>query len=227
MSKRRDDLQKYWEMQLGISYEVEYEYYKKLCGYEYDPKIVAQKYDASSKYVSYKKWQKSVKKHIKNLSIPQLEEYSKYLEQECRRNDTKFGMSQSLFIPFVFYVISTLFDFVVIPLINKYTEENIFSPISGFFLIPFFIYFFHKFLSTKDESTRKYFYQDIKEIIDKRIKKLKSIQNTEKALDNIWIFRSEPDRGLNIVYIIYQPSIWPCPVRGICYNIGYGVSARP
>lgn len=175
MAKKIDDLQKYWEIKLNISYKVEYEYYKKLCGYKYNPKIIGEKYDANSEYVSYKNWKKNIKKQIKDLDIQQLKEYSKYLESERRENDTIYNLSQTLLVPFMFYVIGTLFDLVVIPLINR-NEESYAFLLNILWLVPFFIYFFYKLLSTKEESVRKYFYQDMKEIVDKRIEKMKSDQ---------------------------------------------------
>lgn len=38
MKKQTNILQDYWEAKLGIDYDVEFEYYKKLCGMKYKHK---------------------------------------------------------------------------------------------------------------------------------------------------------------------------------------------
>lgn len=166
MLKRKVDpkLQEYWERRLDIKYNVEIEYYKKLCGIEYDSKVLRknEKCD-NTNLISYESWKNKVLSSIKNLSSGELIEYSRFLNQCERSNESKYGMSQTLLIPFVIFLLG----------VGANVLNLLVDPIIAILLfVGLIVYIFGELLSTKEESIKKYFYQDMKEIVDEKMKQL-------------------------------------------------------
>ncbi|MCM1500317.1 MAG: hypothetical protein NC124_17795 [Clostridium sp.] len=168
MFKRKVDpkLQEYWERRLDIKYNVEIEYYKKLCGIEYDSKVLRknEKCD-NTNLISYESWKNKVLSSIKNLSSGELIEYSRFLNQCERSNESKYGISQTLLIPFAIFLLG-----VGANVFNSLVDLGNTTIITILLFVGLIVYIFGKLLSTKEESIKKYFYQDMKEIVDEKIK---------------------------------------------------------
>lgn len=189
--KTKYPLQEHWESKLNIKYETEFEYYKKFCGYRYKYKMF-HKYPnlySSSEDITYKNWRHHVLRTTEMLSLEELKEYSRFLNQRSR--DIKISISSfgSLLIPCIICLIG---GGVISPVFNVLmevsTKLNIFSLTFNaiilttillmIFLCPFFmsLHIFKRLIITnKNDLIHQNFYHDIKEIIDKKIVEMEHI----------------------------------------------------
>lgn len=182
----KSPIKEYWEEKLNIKYDIELEYYKKLCGKKYNKKLLSTKSDLHNNedYITYNKWRSHILKTIENLTADELEEYSKFLNQQYRNKNTKLGSFNTLLIPFGICVIGGVVIAPAFDIIMKMATNNDFSldckyivsstfAFSEICIILFVVLLFYWLNNTHDnESVLLYFYQDIKEIVDKRIEGL-------------------------------------------------------
>lgn len=181
--KNSNTLQKYWEMKLSINYKNEFEEYKKLCGYEYKKDLVQSCYSINSKLVFYDEWEKHIMNMIEKLGIYELKEYSKFLNQKSREYEKKYTLAQVIYIPLIFYVATICLT----PLANSINilDEN--NNSSGLFIyvvfligvILLFLYILWVLFSSRNEPIYNYFYKDMKEIVDNKIKNMTSLKGME------------------------------------------------
>ncbi|MDE5539058.1 MAG: hypothetical protein K2J20_01055 [Bacilli bacterium] len=163
-------LKEFWERKLNIKYDIEIEYYKRFCGVSYKYKLLLKNTDLynASEDITYDNWKKHILKTIENLSIKELREYSRFLNQENVSRNFAFGFWQSLIIPYIVMMIST-YTTMAVPIFGNYYNEVAYS----FFIIMWLlgiILIFKKLLGSIIESKTQNFYQDIKEIVDEYIK---------------------------------------------------------
>ncbi len=181
-------LKKFWEKKLKIKYDIELEHYKKLCGHPYKYKMLINNPDlcSNSGYITYGNWKKHILIKIENLTVNQLKEYSRFLNQQYRNRESKLISFRTLLIPYVICVISAG---ILTPVFNILMDVSLeISAVSiniGHIIVtiiillicivPIFIsiYIFCQLNKRNDnESICQYFYQDMKEIVDERIKQL-------------------------------------------------------
>jgi len=166
-------LKEFWEHKLNIKYNIEIEYYKKFCGGSYKYEILLKDTDLYNDLedITYDNWKRHILKIIENLSIKELKEYSKFLNQQCRDYDTKFTLVQTIFVPLIFYLVIISLS----PLMNSldvFSKNYIYIIFLGGITM-LFMYLLIMLLSHKKDVVHKFFYQDIKEIVDERINLIK------------------------------------------------------
>lgn len=178
--KKKVEIEKYWERRLGLKYSEELEYYNRLCGKEYNHDMLRKnsKYNIDSNFSAYKQWRNYILTSIENVDLHELEEYSKFLNQQVRDNENMFTLSQTILIPFIVCLVSNVFSFAF----GVYVNSNTFKSLLNIILFPvcfvtflwFILYAFKAtIIPTKSAISCKYFYQDIKEIVDERIEELR------------------------------------------------------
>lgn len=169
--KTTSHIQNYWETKLGINYDTELQRYKKLCGIPDKIKHFSKKNinDVKCDILLYSEWKKHILSQIECVDIELLKEYSRYLNQEYRNKNNKESLIQSIFTPLIFCIVAislnpltTIFD------LNSHggIYEYIFFI---FMLIIVFGTILYKRLSRAINLIDKYFYQDMKEIVDEYI----------------------------------------------------------
>lgn len=179
MKKQTNILQDYWENRLGIDYDIELQYYKNLCGVSVKTKHfhTNKKINIKGDILSYRDWENHILTHIKSLDINLLKEYSRFLNQKCRNGDIHFGSIQTIFIPYIICLVGEIISCCLNIFLDsetfKSTINKILFPISLIFVLWFIVNTFRKMVSLKSEAIYKYFYQDIKEIVDERIEQIK------------------------------------------------------
>lgn len=162
-------LDAYWEQKTYINFEEEIEKYEKICGLRYKKKVVYTSYPKESYLVSYNEWKQNIVCTISILDINELEEYSRFLNQKIRDNEVIFNLAQSLIIPFSIFMLGDLVRIIMQPL-NELTSD-IFTLLK--FVMIAFMYgcIFFKSCSVREESIYRYFYEDVKSIVDEKIMK--------------------------------------------------------
>lgn len=176
-SKKKAPLMEYWECKLHINYDAEFEYYKKLCGLDYDNKLL-YKYKLGNfdyKIMLYKEWENHIANIVSELDIDYLEEYSRFLNQQSREKETKFQLSQSLFIPIILLILGdTISGLVAEALSISHSIINILIIITIVVILAKYILL--KLASLKEDSILQHFYEDTKQIVNKMIE-TKKISN--------------------------------------------------
>lgn len=171
-------LKEFWEQKLNIKYDTELEYYKKLCGLPYKYEMLDSNPDLYNRLedITYGNWKSHILKNIKNCTINELEEYSRFLNQQYRNWDTQFTLFQTIFAPLIFYFVTICFSPIVSSL-NIFGENSNNLVIYLIFLFGVTILFVSlliRLLSSKKDQVIKNFYKDIKEIVDERINLIKT-----------------------------------------------------
>lgn len=172
--KKRVQIEKYWENSLKLKYSEELEHYNRLCGKECNHRLFKKnrKYDTDSDFLTYEQWKNHVLDSIKDINLQKLEEYSRFLNQQVRSNDNMLTLSQTIFTPLLFCLCTICFS----PLANSIKIED-FADIIVYFFFLIAITFFYGRLLVKllgiTKKYHKYFYQDMKEIVDDRIEELR------------------------------------------------------
>ena len=164
-------LHEFWEKKLSVNYDVEYERYKKLCGLPYNKKTVDKNYpdEQEQDLLIYDVWYKSVIKSINRLTYDEKQEYFRYLEQKTRENEDRFTLAQTILAPFMFFFVSFMLSMLNDFMGEVYGVARSFgSLLIGCIVLS--LYTFKELLGTKEAANRKYFYQDMKEILDNEIK---------------------------------------------------------
>lgn len=115
---------------------------------------------------------------IKNVDLQELECYSMFLNQKVRNNDSMFTIYQISLIPFMIGLVSCVISFAFGIFENsdtfKLTINKALFPVCLLVLLWFIVHTIKEMISVADRLSYKYFYQDIKEIVDERMEKLKS-----------------------------------------------------
>jgi hypothetical protein len=176
-------LKEFWERKLNIKYNTEIEYYKKFCGgsYKYEILIKDSNLYNKSENITYYNWKRHILMTIENLSIEELREYSRYLNQQYRNYDTRFTLSQTVFAPLILYFVTICLS----PLANNLNTFNKVDNLVIYLVFlggttTLFINLLIKLLSHKNEQVYKCFYHDIKEIVDEKIELIKSNRAEKK-----------------------------------------------
>lgn len=175
MSKKKMvQIKDHWEISLGLNYSEEFEYYNRLCGKEYNHRLLKKnkKFDTSSHFISYEKWKEHILFSIKNVDVHKLENYSRFLNQQVRNNDGVFTLYQTALIPFVIGLVSAVMSFYLNIFANESAINKALFPVCLLILTWFIIHVFKEIISIKDQLQYKYFYSDLKEIIDERVEEL-------------------------------------------------------
>lgn len=167
----------YWKNKLYIDYNTELENYKRLCGISnisISKHVRKNDRKNDNYYLSYVTWKEHILKTIKDLSINELEEYSRFLNQQIRNNDIAFSQSQTILVPYIICLVSCVISFAFnIFAVSDTSDLNVMLfPICLVVLLWFIIHMFKKMYATRREAVYKYFYQDLKEIVDERLDQL-------------------------------------------------------
>lgn len=171
-NKKTVSLKEFWERKLNVKYDIEIEYYKKFCGVSYKYKELLKNPELynDSEDITYNNWKRHILKTIEKLSIKELKEYSRFLNQENRNRNIAFSFWQSLIIPYIVMMISVYFT-IIVPIFEGYNEvANSFIIIAWFLVV---ILVFRKLLVNVIELKTQNFYFDIKQIVDERIEIIK------------------------------------------------------
>ncbi len=162
-------LQEYWETKLGISYKLEFEIYKKLCGKRYKKKLICAYFLDVSSLFSYVEWKQNLLCIISNLDIKELEEYSGFLNQQYRNEEIQFNSFQSLLIPYAICLIS---GGLLSPVFSMLlSDKDCFSLIMTLLCIVMLIILFKVFCNMHIlQLNRSNFYQDMKKVVDEKLK---------------------------------------------------------
>ena len=177
--KNNKTLENYWEEKLHIKYNEELEKYKKICGLRYKKKLVRISYSLKYTLITYEEWKQNIICETSILDINELKEYSRFLNQKMRDNEVTFNLSQTLLIPFTIFMASELVEMFIEPFNKIEMEFNIIMYIKFVTMIFFFGFIFVKLCSVREESIHKYFYQDLKDIVDEKIEYVKSHHGME------------------------------------------------
>lgn len=171
-------LKEFWERKLNIKYDTEIEYYKKFCGLQHKYTLLTDSnFYAKSEDITYSNWKKHILKIIEKLSINELKEYLRFLNQQCRNKETKLISFQSLLTP---YAIGLIGGGIISPIFSIILDGNGYFFFIAVLFILYLIYLFKYFCSTHETSSNiKYFYQDIKEIVEERIELIKGNKTEE------------------------------------------------
>lgn len=173
---QKSTLKEYWQHKIGINYDVEFECYKKVCGLPYKHKLLG-KHDLYNnlEIITYDGWSEHISDHVKKLKGKEIREYSRFLNQECRNYENKYGSLQSVLTPVIILLLGFLFTVYS----NNILQDKILS-VMGLILsiivlicmILFLIFIYGKLLvKQKKCKNYQYFYHDIKEIVDEYINK--------------------------------------------------------
>ena len=172
-------LKEFWERKLNIKYDTEIEYYKKFCGgsYKYEILFNDSDYYNNLEDITYENWKNHILKTIENLTFKELEEYLRFINQQCRNKETKLISFQSLLTP---YAIGLIGGGIISPIFSIILDGNGYFFFIAVLFILYLIYLFKYFCSTHETSSNiKYFYQDIKEIVEERIELIKGNKTEE------------------------------------------------
>lgn len=165
----------YWQKKLNFDFSVERLRYTKLCR-KVDSKELKKLNGLY--FLSHHEWAKYIYNTIINLDIMELREYSRYLNYEAQTSTSVNDINKSIIAPISIAFITPVIVEPIYRLVP--TNSNDIVQVLGFLLyLPFaillFLYFIITFPKTflrscRDTETIKLFYEDIKNIVDERIK---------------------------------------------------------
>ncbi len=178
MKKKNNILQKYWEGKLDINYDAELQYYKNLCGISDENKHSNKIHDENCNVLLYRDWKNHISTQIESVDINLLKEYSRFLNQKYRDSDIHFASMQTVLIPYIICLVGGFISYCFNVFSNNETFKmginKVLFPLVLVILLVFVICTFKQIISLQRESIYKYFYQDVKEIVDERIEQIQS-----------------------------------------------------
>lgn len=150
-------LKELWEAKLNIKYNMEIEYYKKFCGVPYKYKTLRKNTDLynDSEKTTYENWKCHIFKTIERLSLEELSEYSRFLNQENRNRETQLISLRSLLIPYAICIIGGGLISPVFSILIDISSDISGEPIGAIFIskiiiliiFAFFLFIPYKYLS--------------------------------------------------------------------------------
>lgn len=167
--KNKEQLKEQWEEILGIDFEQELLIYKNLCGIL---RKREQKRLRKDQWIDrYKVWGDRIAGYVKPLEMEQLKELSHYIKIKIRDMSIYDDIFKTYFIPLLIAISG---NFVFSVLLNKVTDINRYTEVTGIVIILFFyiVLFFvtinvmtKKVVEHKGDIYIKYFFEDMADII--------------------------------------------------------------
>ena len=172
MNRKDFSLDKYWEVKLDFRKEEELQRYKILCNDDYSRKD--KKCNVKPIYRTYTDWERYIQEKLSKLTIEELKEFQKYvnLKRTCEQSVSK--IQNNFLLPFLIAVISPLIVQGVTDCYEKSYDSIMIYCVSAVILVFFFYVecriMVKKIVLEEKESRRAtLFYNDIYEIVQKKI----------------------------------------------------------
>ena len=172
MNRKVFSLDKYWEVKLDFRKEEELQRYKILCNDDHSRKD--KKCNVKPIYRTYTDWERYIQEKLSKLTIEELKEFQKYvnLKRTCEQSASK--IQNNFLLPFLIAVISPLIVQGVTDCYEKSYDSIMIYCVSAVILVFFFYVecriMVKKIVLEEKESRRAtLFYNDIYEIVQKKI----------------------------------------------------------
>lgn len=163
---------KYWSDKLDIDFEVELARYRFLCGsmLEEGNQSLNGHY-----YTTYMDWKSYIEEKISHLNDSETTELYHYLKNEKRRASIRTGMSANIIFPILASVsLPTFFEAIKTTFDNTQNSNFVIGIIELILILVFFHLMIKPVITTtkdyKVTEYRRYFYSDLKEIVEAHMK---------------------------------------------------------
>ncbi|WP_343209377.1 hypothetical protein [Anaerolentibacter hominis] len=124
---RKDNYEKQWEEIADYRYSEQFQIYKFVCG-DIKRKRQWKKIPVDKRFTRYKEWKCYVKSKFQTLSVDQLIEFNRFLNNKKRGGNTYLGILKTFFTPISVAMLSA----ILIPALMDYPVDNFKSFITDF-----------------------------------------------------------------------------------------------